>query len=156
MPESFITRFWRIALNLFPAYRLTNGRITYISADWREIRLKLPFNLLSSNLKGALFGGCIYGAVDPIYAVMLMKLLGPSYLVWDKAATIHFVRPGRSTLYATCRLDEAEVETIKRELERLPSIDRLYTVKLRDTDGIVHAWVEKTIYIARQDAYKEE
>jgi hypothetical protein len=38
MPESFRTRLLRWKFNLFPAYRGTGARVTYIAADFREVR----------------------------------------------------------------------------------------------------------------------
>ena len=89
----------------------------------------------------------MYGAVDPIYMIMLIKVLGPDYIVWDKAATIRFIRPGRSTLYARFLLEEHEIVTIRQELSRQPKLDQIYHVDLMDQNGIVHASIEKTIYI---------
>ena len=37
--------------------------------------------------------------------IMLIQNLGPGYAVWDKAATIRFLKPGRTTLYAKFTLD---------------------------------------------------
>ena len=34
-------------------------------------------------------------AVDPIYMLMLLKILGPEYIVWDKSANIRFRKPGK-------------------------------------------------------------
>src|SRR5207245_629982 len=96
-------------------------------------------------------GGSLYGAVDPMYMILLMKILGPGYTVWDKAATIRFVKPGRGTLYARFLLEEEEIQTIRRLLETAPSVDRIYRVELTDSAGVVHATVEKTIYIRRND-----
>ena len=95
MPESWQTRFARWAFNWFPAYRGTGAPVTYIAADWREVRIRLPLNWRTRNYVGTIFGGSLYGAVDPIYMIMLIKALGPDYIVWDKAATIRFLRPGR-------------------------------------------------------------
>jgi acyl-coenzyme A thioesterase PaaI-like protein len=95
MPESWQTRFARWAFNWFPAYRGTGARVTYIAADWREVRIRLPLNWRTRNYVGSIFGGSLYGAVDPICMMMPIKLLGPGYIVWDKAATIRFLRPGR-------------------------------------------------------------
>jgi hypothetical protein len=87
-----------------------------------------------------------------MYMIMLIKILGPDYTVWDKAATIRFVRPGRSRLYARFLIDEEEIQTIRRLTETAPSVDRVYRVDLTDAAGVVHASVEKTIYIRRNDA----
>lgn len=149
MPESFASRLLRWRFNFFPAYLGTGGRVTYVAADFREVRVTLPLNWRTRNYVGTIFGGSLYGAVDPLYMIMLIKILGPGYTVWDKAATIHFVRPGRSTLSARMAIDEEEVQTIRRLLETLPSIDRVYRVDLSDEDGLVHASVEKTVYIRK-------
>ena len=108
MAESRHTRLQRWRFNFFPAYRGAGARITYIAADWREVRIKLPLNWLTRNYVGTIYGGSMYGAVDPIYMIMLIHLLGPDYVVWDKAATIRFKRPGRTTLVARFVIDEAE------------------------------------------------
>jgi acyl-coenzyme A thioesterase PaaI-like protein len=147
MPESARTRLLRWGFNLFPAYRGTGGRITYIAADWREIRVRLPLGVRTRNYVGTIFGGSMYGAVDPIYMVMLIRLLGPEYVVWDKAASIRFRRPGRGTLHARFTVDDAELAAIRDALTSAPSTERTYTVNLVDEEGTVHATVEKILHI---------
>ena len=122
----------------------------------RELRVRLPLNWRTRNYVGTTFGGSLYGAVDPFYMVMLIRNLGPDYVVWDKAATICFRKPGRGTLYARFTLDQAELDSIKRELNGQRSIDRVYHVDLTDAEGVVHASVEKTIYIARKQKEGEK
>ncbi len=150
MAESFASRRMRWGFNLFPAYRGTGGRVTYISGDFREARIRLRLNWRTRNYVGTIFGGSLYGAVDPIYMIMLIKILGPEYVFWDKAATIRFRKPGRGTLYARFRIEEEEIVTIRRLLETAPSIDRVFRVDLADDAGTVHAEVEKTIYLRRK------
>ena len=118
MPESRDSRRLRRRFNLFPAYRATGGRVTYVADDLREVRVELKLRWLTRNLVGTLFGGSLYGAVDPLYMVMLMRLLGRDYVVWDKAATIRFRRPGRGTLHATFRIDEGELDAIREAVAR--------------------------------------
>lgn len=142
----------RWAFNLFPAYRGTGGRLTYVAADWREVRVKLRLTVWTRNYYGTLFGGSLYGAVDPVYMIMLIRNLGPAYVVWDKAASIRFRRPGRTTLYARFMLDDAELSAIKTELEQAAAIDRVYHVDLTDAAGVVHASIEKIIHIRHRDA----
>jgi acyl-coenzyme A thioesterase PaaI-like protein len=149
MAESWKSRRMRWGFNFFPAYRGTGGRVTYIAEDFREARVRLPLNWRTRNYVGTIFGGSLYGAVDPLYMIMLIKILGPDYIVWDKAATIRFVKPGRSTLYARFLIEEEEIGAIKRLLGSAPSIDRTYRVDLTDAAGLLHASVEKTIYIRR-------
>ena len=150
MAESWRSRVTRWGFNLFPAWRGTGARITYVRDDWREVHVRLPLNWRTRNYVGTIFGGSLYSAADPIYMIMLIKSLGPAYTVWDKSATIRFRKPGRSTLYARFLLEDAELEEIRRRLETEPSIDRVYVVELADAEGTAHATVEKTIYIRKK------
>jgi acyl-coenzyme A thioesterase PaaI-like protein len=149
VPESRESARLRRRLNRYPAYRATGGRITYVADDLKEIRVAVRLSWLTRNLYGTLFGGSLYGAVDPIYAVMLMHLLGSDYVIWDKAAAIRFRKPGRSTLTARFRIDETEVDAIRAAVAADGKTDRLYRLELVDVDGVVHAEIEKTIYVAR-------
>ena len=138
----------RWGFNLWPCYRGTGARVTFIAGDWREVRVRIPLSWRTRNYVGTIFGGSLYAAVDPFYMIMLMKNLGPDVVVWDKAASIRFRKPGRGTLRASFRLEEAEVAEIRRLLLEQPKVDRTYTVQLVDAAGVVHAEVEKVIHIS--------
>jgi acyl-coenzyme A thioesterase PaaI-like protein len=153
MPESLLTRLLpRRLLNLWPCYWGTGVRLKYVAKDFREIRLEVPLNWRTRNYVGTIFGGSTYGAVDPVCVLMLIKNLGPSYEVWDKAATIRFKKPGRSTLHAAFRLDQEEIDRIRKELSNTDSIDRVYNIDLADDKGTACATVEKVIHIRRKEA----
>lgn len=149
MPESRETRLMRWKFKFFPALWCTGAKITYIAGDYKEVRLKVPLKLRTRNYVGSMYGGSMYGAVDGIYMVMLIKLLGRGYVVWDKTAFIRFRKPARSTLYATFKIDDAELEAIREVTQDGEPVDRVYNVDLVDAEGVVHASVEKTIYVRR-------
>jgi len=142
-------RLLRWKFNFFPAYRGTGARVTYIADDFSELRVRLPLSWRTRNYVGTIFGGSMYGAVDPMYMIMLIQLLGRDYVVWDKAATIRFRKPGRATLYATFRIDRAELDAVRAAAAGGAPIDRVYMVNLVDTEGVVHAEIEKVIYVRR-------
>jgi acyl-coenzyme A thioesterase PaaI-like protein len=152
MPESFQTSMARMTFNLFPAYRGTGGRITYIARDWSEIRIRLPLSWRTRNYVGTIYGGSMYGAVDPVYMIMLIRLLGDGYIVWDKSASIRFVRPGRATLHATFVIDPQTVADIQSDLASHAKTERVFSVELLDAAGEVHAVVEKRLHISHRSA----
>ena len=152
MPESLRTRLMRWGFNLWPCYRGTGARVTFIASDWREVRVRLPLSWRTRNYVGTIFGGSLYAAVDPFFMIMLMKNLGSEFVVWDKASSVRFRRPGRSTLTATFRLEESEFAEIRDLLRDLPKVDRTYTVDLTDREGIVHSTVEKVVHVAHKQA----
>ena len=140
--------------NFFPAYRGTGGRVAYIADDFHEVRVKLPLNWRTRNYVGTIYGGSIYASVDPIYMLMLIHILGPEYVVWDKAAKIRFTKPGKDTLYVDFQLSQEEIVEIKKLAETERSVDRIYKLELKDKNGVVHAFIEKTLYIAKKSKLK--
>jgi acyl-coenzyme A thioesterase PaaI-like protein len=151
------TELLRRRFNLFPAYWGSGGRLSYLSYDLREVRLELPLNWRTRNYVGTIFGGSMFAALDPIPSVMLIRNLGPGYVVWDKSATIDFKKAGRNTLYARFVLSDEELDATRAALEGAErrggrSVDRPYTIELADTNGVVHATMEKTVYVRRKDA----
>lgn len=152
MPESWRTRLTRWTFNLAPVYRGTGARVTHISGDWRDVRIRLPLSLRTRNYVGTIYGGSMYASVDPFYMIMLIQNLGKGYTVWDKAATIRFRKPGRATLFARFTVNQEELDAIRVALTSARSIDRVYTVDLVDAQGVVYAEVEKVIYIRRDQA----
>ena len=143
LPPAVIRRVF----NWWPCYRGTGGRIVELSRDWRRIRVELPLRLRTRNYVGTIFGGSLYGAVDPIYMIMLIKVLGPDYVVWDKAATIRFKKPGRSTLRATFRLEDAELDALRADVLRDGRTERTYVVELKDGDGNVCMSCDKLLTV---------
>ncbi|HET9984918.1 MAG TPA: DUF4442 domain-containing protein [Longimicrobiales bacterium] len=150
MLERLRTRLTRFGFNLFPAFWSTGARITHLSPDFREIRIRLPLSWRTRNYVGTIFGGSMYAAVDPIYMVMLIRNLGPGYVVWDKAATIRFRKPGRAALFANFSLDQRELDDIRAALASEAFVERVYDVDLVDDLGVVHASVRKTLHIRRR------
>jgi acyl-coenzyme A thioesterase PaaI-like protein len=146
MAESFKSRLMRWKFNLYPVYRRTGARITYMSHDLREVRIKLPLTWKTRNYVGTIFGGSMYAAVDPLYMVMLINILGPEYIVWDKAASIKFKQPGRSTLRAEIKITKIETDYIRKALKEQNKLDRTYQIELVDEEGNICAVVEKIIH----------
>lgn len=146
-------RVARFVFNVWPCIRGSGTRVTHIAPDWSELRVKLPLNWRTRNYVGTIFGGSLYASVDPFLMLMLIQRLGPDYVVWDKAATIRFRVPGTSVLRATFGVDDDELTDIRTAVDAAGgTLDRTWRVDLVDSDGVVHAEVEKVLYIATRDA----
>lgn len=153
--ENFKSTIYRIGFNFFPAYRRTGGRIYFLSADWRDIHISLGLTWKTKNYVGSVFGGSIYGALDPIYMIQLINILGKDYVVWDKAASIKFLKPIKKKVFARFLISDEILSEIKSKVES----DKKCTVDLvtdfQDENGIKYAEVTKTLYIADKEYYKK-
>jgi acyl-coenzyme A thioesterase PaaI-like protein len=121
--------------------------VTHVADDASEIRVEMPLTDRNVNLVGTHFGGSLYSMVDPHLMILLVQRLGPGYVVWDKAASIDFRKPGTGTVHATIRVTEEEVEAIRAATaggeKHLPQ----WTLDVWDEDGEVVATVLKTVYV---------
>ena len=151
MSESWRTRLARLKFNLFPVYRGTGGRVRYIREDWQEIRVEIPYSWRTKNYMGTTFGGSIYGACDPMHAMLLIKNLDEStYAVWDTEASIDFKQPGKTDLYAKFELSDDEIASVKRAVDADGPVNRAYEVDVVDADGVVHATVENVVHVSKR------
>lgn len=147
---SWKTRVYRWGFNLFPAIRGTGARVTYIADNMQELHVKVPLNWRTRNYVGTIFGGSMFGAVDAFYMVLFINLLGREYIVWDKAATIYFKKPGKSTLTARFVISDEELASIRETLADERKLEKTYVVELVDREGDVVAVVEKLLYFRRK------
>ncbi|MDX1904527.1 MAG: DUF4442 domain-containing protein [Thermonemataceae bacterium] len=146
----FSNSIQRFLFNQYPAYRRSGGYISFLSKDWKEIHVRLPLNRKTINYMGAVFGGSIYASVDPIFAMQLIRNLGDTYVVWDKAAHIRFLKPIRRTVQAKFIITDELLEEIKNKVAEKQKYDVELSLTLEDAEGKVYAEVLKTIYIAKK------
>lgn len=156
MIEKLKLWFFRTAFNWWPSYRGTGARITYISPEMDEIHTRIKLTWRTRNYVGTLFGGSMFAMADPIYMVILIRHLGNDYVVWDKSASIRFIRPGTGRVRGIFRVGPEEIARIKAEVDLDKERDYTYVTELINEEGKVVAEVEKLLYIARKDFYKDK
>ena len=113
-------------------------RVDRISPDFSEIDVSMKLTFWNKNYVGTHFGGSLYSMVDPFYMLILMRRLGSHYIVWDQAAKIDFLRPGKSQVFAYFRLPDGLLEQIKTQAATGGAVR---------PDGQVIARVNKTLYV---------
>jgi acyl-coenzyme A thioesterase PaaI-like protein len=137
-------------INLYPPYLGAGIRVRSVSPDFRQIKVEMPLHWYNRNYVGTHFGGGLYSMVDPFYMVMLINMLGPDYIVWDRAAAIEFFKPGRGTMHADFCLTEADLETIYTHTADGQKYLPEFSVEITDQKGELVARVRKTLYIRRK------
>jgi uncharacterized protein DUF4442 len=125
-----------------------------LSRDFRHLRVRLKLTWLTRNLVGTIYGGSMYSAIDPFYMLMLMRILGRDFVVWDKACTIRFKRPARETLFADFHIDERMLTEVRETVERDGEGTFTWPIALRASTGTVFAEFDKVLYVAKKDFYE--
>lgn len=114
--ESSRTRKMRWLYNWWPCIFCSGGKVEFIAGDFRELHVSLQLNMRTRNRVGTVFGGSIYSSVDPYYMLMFMEVLGKQYVVWDKAASVKFVRPITDKVKCRFLISDVLVEEVKQKI----------------------------------------
>lgn len=138
-------------MNLWPPFLGAGIRVRRLDPDWKAIDVEMNLHRWNANYVGTHYGGSLYSMTDPFFMLMLIETLGQEYIVWDKAATIRFIRPGKGKVSASFRLPDNQIEEIKQVLQTENKIERIFTVEVRDESAIVIAEVEKLLHIRRKN-----
>jgi len=145
------SRKLRRRINLYPPYLGAAVRVTHISEDFRNVEVEMPLRFYNRNYVGTHFGGSLYSMCDPFYMLMLINILGPDYIVWDKAATIRFKKPGKGVMKATFQLTEEKIAEIRAAAEGQPKVEPQFQVLIKDAEGNVVAEIDKMLYVKKKD-----
>lgn len=138
---------FKAMMNVYPPYVGAGVRIDEVDFEKGFIRVRMGLNPLNKNIVGTQFGGSLYSMTDPFIMLLLMQKLGNDYVVWDKSASIDFIKAGKSAVTAEMTITETEVATIKDLAKDGEPVFRDYTVEIKDTKGVIVAKVEKKLYI---------
>ena len=140
-------RFRERFINFYPP--LLGAGIRARRLDERTIRVELKLTMLNQNIVGTHFGGSLYAMCDPWFMLILMRLLGNGYIVWDKAASIQFLRPGKGKVMATFYISSERENEIRAAAES-GKVEPTFTVDVVDDQSQVVARVAKLLYVRKK------
>jgi len=141
-------RFRERLINLYPPF--LGAGIRSRRVDEYTIVVEMKLTALNRNILGTHFGGSLYAMCDPWFVLILMRALGSDYIVWDKAASIQFLQPGRGKVTATFYIPLERINEIRAEADMNRKTEPTFTVDVLDTEGNAIARVEKLLYIRKR------
>jgi acyl-coenzyme A thioesterase PaaI-like protein len=137
-------------LSVYPPYLGAGVRVRRVARDLSRVDVELRLAPWNKNFVGTQFGGSLYSMCDPFFMLMLMSRLGPRYVVWDRSASIEFLRPGRGTVTAKFELPQSRVEEIRRDADASEKIFPRFDVEIVNGAGQPIATVTKVLYVRRK------
>lgn len=139
-------RFFKL-INIYPPYVGAGIRVTNIAPDLSQLDVEMALTPWNRNYVGTQFGGSLYSMCDPFFMLLLMERLGRDFIVWDKAASIRFLKPGRGRVRARFLLPTERVEEIRHQALHSQKVEPTFTCDITDEEGTVIAQVEKLLYV---------
>ena len=147
---NYSPNFFKRIINLYPPYLGAGIKVDYINDDWKELQVSMALRWYNRNAVGTHFGGSLYSMVDPHLMLLLMQLLGKEYLVWDKSATIDFVKASKKKVTSVIKISDEDLEQIRRNTEKGDKYFSRFLIEIREEGDDLVANVEKVIYVRKK------
>lgn len=136
-------------VNFWPPFLFSGIRLLELADDWRYARVRLKLAWYNRNYVGTHFGGSLFAMTDPFWMILVMECLGRDYIVWDQAAEITFVQPGRTDVFVEFRVEEAVLDELRTATAHGEKYLRWFETEVKTANGDVIAKVRKRLYVRR-------
>lgn len=134
-------------VNVYPPYLGMAIRVRSYADDLTRFEVELKSRWYNRNLFGTHFGGCLYSMCDPFYVFILTMNLGRNYIVWDKSASIEFIKPAKGTIVGVFEIGKQRIEQIREEVDSLGKNTYHFEAALLNDEGVTVARVTKEVYV---------
>ena len=124
--------------------------IKKIHKDFKGIDVKINKSLFTTNLGNSTFGGTIFSATDPFYALLfgqLMQRKGFKVTVWLKSAEIEYLVPGRTDLHYTIIITDEMIAKAETALKTEGKFVKAYSIEIYNTSDELCAKAINEVYI---------
>lgn len=141
----------RRILSLYPPFLFGGIRVLDVAPDFSGARVRVRRSLLNRNLNGTVFGGTLYSAADPIYALLFWQLFareGRGLRVWTKSAAVEFIAPVRGRVVLEFALPADLVERARAALDADGRFEESLRVEGHALDGTLCLTVETRVHLA--------
>ncbi len=134
-------------MSVYPPLAGAGVRVRRIGTDPLAFESSMKLRWWNRNYVGTHFGGSLYTMTDPFFMIILIHELGRDFVVWDKAATIRFRRPGRGTVRARFEIPRARLDEIRAEARDNGRAEPVLVTAVVDAAGETVAEIEKTVSV---------
>lgn len=137
-------------MRLYPPLLFQRIWVQKFADQFTGVEVKIFKSFLNSNYNRSIFGGTIFSASDPFYALLydqILKRRGYKVRVWLKSAEIKYLKPGRSSLYFKINLTEEDISEAENILKTAGKFVKSFPLEIYNGKGELCATVINEVYI---------
>lgn len=137
-------------MRLYPPFLTQRIWVKNIHPGFRQIDVKINRSVVTTNLGRSTFGGTIFSATDPFYALLLNQIArraGMKPIVWLKSAQIQYLRPGATDLHFSLIIDENLVAEMLEHLQRDGKFIKSLPIEIYDKHGELCVTAQNEVYL---------
>ena len=138
------------AMCLYPPLFFQRIWVTKFHPNFRGVDVKISNSFLNRNYNGSIFGGTIYAATDPFFALLFDQLLqrrGFKVRVWLKSGSIQYLKPGLTSLYFTIIITDEMIAEAESTIKENGKFIKTYPIELYNKKGELCAKAMNEVYL---------
>ncbi len=138
------------AMRFYPPLLFQRIWVIKFEKGFTGVHVKIAKSILNTNYNRSIFGGTIFSASDPFYALLFDQLLqrrGYKTRVWLKSAEIKYLKPGRTHLYFKISLSEEDILEAENKLKTVGKFVKSFPMEITNKDGEICAKVINEVYV---------
>ncbi len=137
-------------LNFYPPFLGAGIRIKSYSKEGNSYLVEMKLRWYNRNVAGTHFGGSLYSMCDPFYVFAAYSYFGDDYIIWDKSASIEYVRPGVGTVQGLFEISLDKLKDMKAIVDLEGKKTFYFQTNITDKKNRVVAKIKKEIYLRKR------
>jgi hypothetical protein len=138
------------AMRFYPPLFFQRIWVVKFDKGFTGVHVKISRSFLNINFNRTIFGGTIFSASDPFFALLFDQILqrrGLKCRIWLRSAEIRYLKPGATDLYFTISLSEQQIKEAVSILETEGKFVKAYPMNIFSPEGLLCATVINEVYI---------
>ncbi len=143
-------RILKWAMCLYPPLLFQRIWVKKFHQNFKGVDVKISNSFLNRNYNGSIFGGTIYAATDPFFAILFDQLLqrkGFKVRVWLKSGSIQYLKPGLTSLHFTINITDEMIAEAEKTIKANGKFVKTYPIDLFNKHGELCATAINEVYL---------
>lgn len=148
--HKFNSKILRKILNYFPPLLVNRIKIVENDSDFMNLKVVIKYSWLNKNLQKSIFGGTIFSAIDPYYAIMYWQIFNKKNIpmeIWIKKVDINYCKAATSNLEIFFRLTNFDIKNALYNLSKKNKFEVWHNVSVVDINHEICAEANVLVHI---------
>lgn len=144
-------------MNLYPPLLIQRIWVKKVHKGFRGMDVKINRALITSNVGNSTFGGTLFSATDPFYAMLFGQIMhhkGVNVTVWLKSAQIQYLKPAYQDLFYTIIITDEMVSEAEQAIKTEGKFVKEFPIELFNKAGDLCVIAQNEVYIRDLDFFK--
>jgi Domain of unknown function (DUF4442) len=137
-------------INAYPPFVFNRIKIKHFGKGYRSCKVRIRKSFLNRNMNGTIFGGSLFSASDPFYAILYWQIFERKKLkvqTWLKSAHIQYLKPADCDLFLDFNLSEQDIEEAEKSLLSIGRYKKVHEIPYVSKNGDVYVIAQTEVYI---------